>query len=251
MTPEELYQMLKESFQGLIVEHHLEEEPVKISCRALSAEEAIGKTKRKDFPIITGKDIMIQAEYKNGRGQAFTDAPALFEGSLADVCRLDIEHDAHARGVFIASLNAVMHSLDACRATVHCRKDGPELCAMDMKAYLDSQWPDAARIGLVGYQPALLQMLSESGRKVRVLDLNPANIGAVRYGVAVEDGTAAREDLITWADLILCTGSTICNGTITDYLDLKTPAIFFGITAAGACRLMGWNRVCFADRYEA
>ena len=27
--------------------------------------------------------------------------------------------------------------------------------------------------------------------------------------------------------------------------------LFFGITAAGACRLMGWRRVCFADRYEA
>ena len=251
MTAEELYRTLKESFQRLITEHHLEQEPVKISCRALSAEEAIGETKRKDFPIITGKDIMVQAEYKNGRGQAFTDAPALFEGSLADVCRLDIENDAHARGVFIASLNAVMNSLGECRATVHCRKDGPELCAMDMKAYLNENWPTAARIGLVGYQPALLQMLAESERQVRVLDLNPANIGAVRYGVTVEDGASAREDLIAWADLILCTGSTICNGTITNYLDLETPVLFFGITAAGASRLMGWSRVCFADRYEA
>lgn len=251
MTAEELYRTLKESFQRLIAEHHLEREPVKISCRALSTEEAIGETKRKDFPIITGKDIMVQAEYKNGRGQAFTDAPALFEGSLADVCRLDIENDAHARGVFIASLNAVMNSLGECRATVHCRKDGPELCAMDMKAYLNENWPKAVRVGLVGYQPALLQMLAESGRQVRVLDLNPANIGALRYGVTVEDGATAREDLIAWADLILCTGSTICNGTITDYMDLETPVLFFGITAAGASRLMGWNRVCFADRYEA
>ena len=251
MTAEELYQTLKEAFQKLIAAHQLEQEPVKITCRALSAEEAIGETKRKDFPIITGKDIMVQAEYKNGRGQAFTDAPALFEGSLADVCRLDIENDAHARGVFIASLNAVMNSLGACRATVHCRKDGPELCAGDMKSFLDLEHPAAARIGLVGYQPALLQMLAESGRQVRVLDLNPANVGSERYGIMVEDGAAAREDLIAWADLILCTGSTICNGTITGYLDVGTPVFFFGITAAGACELMGWNRVCFADRYKA
>ena len=122
---------------------------------------------------------------------------------------------------------------------------------MDMTAYLDENWPKAVRIGLVGYQPALLQMLSESGRQVRVLDLNPANIGDVRYGVTVENGAVAREDLLTWAELILCTGSTLCNGTITDYLDLEKPVLFFGITAAGACQLMGWNRVCFADRYEA
>ena len=49
MTAEELYRTLKESFQRLINEHHLEQEPVKISCRALSAEEAIGETKRKEI----------------------------------------------------------------------------------------------------------------------------------------------------------------------------------------------------------
>ena len=38
MNAEELYQTLKESFQRLITEHHLEQEAVKISCRALSAE---------------------------------------------------------------------------------------------------------------------------------------------------------------------------------------------------------------------
>ena len=73
----------------------------------------------------------------------------------------------------------------------------------------------------------------------------------IRFSLKMKDGAAVREDLIAWADLILCTGSTICNGTITDYLDLETPVLFFGITAAGASRLMGWNRVCFADRYEA
>ena len=95
MNQKELYQTLKESFKKLIAEYNLEQEPVKISCRALSAEEAIGETKRKDFPIITGKDIMIQTEYKNGRGQAFSDAPTLFEGTLNDICKLDIEGDAH------------------------------------------------------------------------------------------------------------------------------------------------------------
>ena len=251
MNTKELYEKLKESFQKLIDEHHLEQEPVKISCRALSVEEAIGETKRKDFPIITGKDIMIQAEYKKGRGQAFTDAPTLFEGTLKDICQLDIENDSHARGVFISSLNAVMNSLGLCKACVHCRKDGPELCAIDIKEYLNQQCPKAKRIGLVGCQPAILQMLSESEREVRVLDLNPANIGSVRYGVKVEDGANARENLIDWADLILCTGSTLCNGTIVDYLDLNKPVVFYGITASGACQLFGWNRVCFADKYEA
>ncbi|MBQ3403998.1 MAG: hypothetical protein IJG63_01090 [Oscillospiraceae bacterium] len=249
MTKEELFRTLKDKFRQLLEEHNLESETISVSCRSLSAEEAIGDTIRKDFPIITGNDVMIQAEYCGGKGQAFTDAPALFEGSLMDISESDIESDPHCRGIFIASLNAVMSALDLCSCTAHCRREGPELCAGDMRAYLDSKWPDARRIGLIGYQPALLQMLSESGRHVRVLDLNPANIGEIRHGVSVEDGASARDSVVEWADLILCTGSTLCNGTITDYLDLHVPVLFFGITAAGASRLMGWQRVCFADNY--
>ena len=250
MTKEMLFKTLKEKYQELLIAHQLEQETVKIYCRSLSAEEAIGKTKRKDFPIIIGKDVMIQARYRNGRGQAFTDAPAVYEGSLADICALEIENDPHNRGIFIASLNAVMNSLGLCTGTVHCRTDGPEHCAEDMKTFLEREYPEANRIGLVGYQPALLQMLSESSCQVRALDLNSANIGDIRHGVLVEDGKENKEDLIQWADLILCTGSTLCNGTIVDYMNLDTEVVFFGITVAGAAKLLGLKRVCFADRYE-
>lgn len=251
MTRQELYQILQESFERMIIENHLEREKVEISCRALTPEEAIGNTKRRDFPILTGKDVMVQAEYRGGCGQAFTDAPAAFEGTLLDIMRMDIAEDAHARGIFIASLNAVMNALGLCSGTVHCRREGPELCAADMKQYLALQYPDAKRIGLVGYQPALLQMLSESSCEVRVLDLNPENIGTVRYGVTVEDGAAAKEAVIAWADLLLCTGSTLCNGTIVDYLGLDKKVLFFGISAAGCAKLLGLERVCFADQYQA
>ena len=119
-----------------------------------------------------------------------------------------------------------------------------------MHAWLDTEYPNARRVGLVGYQPALLEMLAGSGRQVRVLDLNPENVGATRFGVRVEDGARAREDLIQWADLILCTGSTLCNGTLVDYMELPVPVVFFGITLAGSAELLGLRRVCFADRYE-
>ena len=121
---------------------------------------------------------------------------------------------------------------------------------MDMHAWLDREYPDARRVGLVGYQPALLEMLADSGRQVRVLDLNPENVGATRFGTLVEDGARAKEDLVQWADLILCTGSTLCNGTIVDYMELPVPVVFFGITLAGSAELLGLRRVCFADRHE-
>lgn len=248
MTKQKLFDLLKTNFAQVLRENHLEQEEVSIHCRALSPEEAIGITKQKDFPIIFGKDIMVQAEYRDGKGQAFTDAPADFNGTLADVAEMDITNDPHARGIFIASMNAVMNALGKCVGTVHCRTEGPELCAKEMLSYLRSNYPDVKRIGQVGYQPALLDMLSHSEYEVRVLDLNPANVGEERYGVLVEDGATVKDDVIEWADLILCTGSTLCNGTIVDYLELDTEVLFFGITIAGAVDMLGVKRVCFADR---
>ena len=51
------------------------------------------------------------------------------------------------------------------------------------------------------------------------------------------------------ANLILCTGSTVCNGTIVNYLGLDTEVLFFGTTLAGTAVLMGLKRLCFAENY--
>lgn len=249
MTKKELYEYLRKCFQE-IKETYLNDDTSMILCRALNCEEAIGQPKRKDFPIITGKDVMIQTEFHGYRGQAFTDAPASFSGTIEDVLKLDIVNNPHDRGIFIAALNAVMGFLKLCTCTVHCRTLGPEDCARDMADYLNINYPNASRIGLIGYQPALLEMLSGSSRDVRILDLNPANIGQKRYGILVEDGNTCREQILQWADLILCTGSTICNGTITDYIDVKPEVLFFGITIAGSADFLGLKRMCFSDRYS-
>lgn len=250
MTAEVFYQTLKERFEEVLKNHGLQNEEVTVFCRALSPEEAIGNTKRRDFPIITGKDVMIEANFRGSRGQAFTDAPTAFSGTMEEILNGDLAGDPRARSLFIATLNAVMTHLGLCQGTVHCRTEGPELCAQDMLKFLRENYPSSRRIALIGYQPALLQMLAESEYPVRVLDLNPANVGQTRYGVLVEDGNAAYHDITHGgADLILCTGSTVCNGTIVNYLDLPVEVLFFGTTLAGASVLMGLKRVCFAHLY--
>ena len=250
MTKEELYGTLKERFLEVLKRCRIENDTVRVTCRALTPQEAIGETKRKDFPIITGKDVMIQAEYRHSRGQAFTDSPVSFCGPLSEISQMDLVHDSHERGIFIATLNAVMNSVGLCTGTVHCRKDGPEQCAQDMLAFLRSEYPHVKRIALIGYQPSLLEMLKKSEYDVRVLDLNPVNVGQMRYGVMVEDGSRAYNEVVhSYADLILCTGSTLCNGTIVNYMDLDVDVLFYGITLAGSAELLGLKRVCFADRY--
>lgn len=251
MTKEELFTSLKEKFGQVLRENHIKNEKLSVSCRALTPEEAIGKTKRTDYPILTGKDVMIQAEYQGFRGQAFTDAPSTFEGMLEDVLSMDLEGNAHDRGIFIATLNAVMASLGVCKGTVHCRTEGPELCAQDMLRYLEMNYPKVQRIALVGFQPSLLEMLAKSRYEVRVMDLNPNNIGQVKFGVLIEDGVEKMKEIRDdYAELILCTGSTLCNGSIVDYMGLKQEVLFFGTSASGAAPLLGLKRVCFADRYE-
>ena len=250
MTATEFYQKLKERFRQLLTEHHIENEEVTIFCRALSPEEAIGKTKRQDFPIISGKDIMIEANFRGSRGQAFTDAPTAFSGTLGEILESDIAGDSRARSLFIATVNAVMAHLGLCCGTVHCRTDGPELCAQDVLAFLRRHYVDCKRICLIGYQPAMLEMLSKSEFQVRVLDLNPANVGQIRYGVKVEHGVDDYDSVVHGgANLILCTGSTVCNGTIVNYLGLDTEVLFFGTTLAGTAVLMGLKRLCFAENY--
>ncbi len=250
MTAESFYGTLKERFTEVLQETGLLGEQVSVDCRALRPEEAIGRPKRQDFPILAGKDVMIQAQFRQTRGQAFTDAPASFEGTLDEILAMDIVHDRHSRSLFIAVLNAVMAHLGRCCGTVHCRTEGPELCSGDMKAYLQEHYPADVRIALIGYQPALLEMLHDSGFSVRVLDLNPGNVGQVRCGVLVEDGVRDYDKVVhDFAQLILCTGSTVCNGTIVNYLELEKEVVFFGTSIAGTASLLGLNRVCFAQKY--
>ena len=210
ITADTFYRELKHRFSELLENEGILKERVDINTRSLTPEEAIGITERRDFPIITGKDVMVQAECMGALGQAFTDAPSVYRGTLKDICALDIETDSHDRGLFIAALNAV-----------------------------------------IGYQPSLLERLSGQF-PLRAADLSPVNIGQTRYGVLVEDGGApgVSQSICSWADLVLCTGSTVCNGSIVDFLYLKDKILFYGTTLAGAAALLGLPRLCFADRYQ-
>ena len=246
MTQELFYQTLKNSFFDVVREAGLSDEELCVSTKALTAKEAIGETKRKDFPILTGKDVMVQAACRGSLGQAFTDAPAVWSGTFRELETLDLLGDPHARGIFIAAINAVMAHLGRADGTVHCKNEGPERCAAMVEEYIRTTY-GSPRIALVGYQPAMLERLS-AAFKVRVLDLNPDNVGQVKSGVTVEHGERDFESaVLEWADLVLVTGSTVCNGTIVNFLDIKKEVLFYGTSLAGAAPLMGLKRLCFAD----
>jgi hypothetical protein len=232
------YDVLKKEMARMAV--HMGEEKIHIvSARPLSPEEAIGKPDRADYPILKGKEVMMEAVFRDARGQAFTDMPGSFEGTLQDILGLGLQ-DNFERAMFIAGFNAVMRHFCRASNTVHCRDGEPKACAKELPAFVEKHF-GKPKIAFVGYQPAMIEALSVFFT-IRVVDLDRDNIGANRFGIVVE-GPDKTDEVLTWSNIILATGSTYVNGTMVDFLD-KKPVVFYGISAAGPTAFHGYMRYC-------
>ncbi|MBI4773532.1 MAG: hypothetical protein HY788_05005 [Deltaproteobacteria bacterium] len=235
----DLYDVLKERALALWKAARILEEPVTVRAVALSTEEAIGNPEADDFPLQKGKERLMQADFGRGSGQAFTDRFGDFEGTLKEVLEMPLENN-YRRAVFIATLNAALRHMGQVRGTVHCRDQEPKQCAAELAAQIKNRF-GRVNIGQVGFQPRMVESLA-SEYPMRLLDLDPDNVGGRRFQVLVE-GPEAADDVIAWADLLLVTGSTLVNRTIERFLG-KKPVLFYGTTVAGAAHLMGWDRFC-------
>lgn len=210
----------------------------------LSPKDAIGETGRDDFPILRKKEVLMQAVYKGSSGQAFTAIAGNFQGSLGEVMDLPLK-STFERAVFVSTMNAVLRSLGLAEKTVHCRNEGPKECSLCMMRWIKEQ--GAARVGLVGMQPAILEALVNALGPERVMVSDLADAGAVRCGVKVQDGMEPSE-IFERCQLILITGSTIVNGTIDGLMEEASRnerrAVFYGTTIAGTAYLLNLERWC-------
>ena len=236
---DDFYEQLKERVFALWREEGLLSEKIEIRARALSTKEAIGNPEHQDFPIQKGKEKLMQAGFMDAGGQAFTDMYGDYEGTLEQVLQLAMDNN-HQRAVFVASLNAVLRYLGRIEGSIHCRDEEPVKCGKALVPYLKDRY-SGARITQVGFQPRMVENLA-AAHPLRVLDMDPDNIGTQKFGVTIESAENTK-DAIQWADLLLVTGTTLANGSITPLLDNK-PIIFYGTTVAGAAHLMGWERFC-------
>ena len=75
-----------------------------VSVKTLGPEEAIGNPKRRDFPIVEGKERVIGVEIMGCKAQAFTDSPKEFSGTIGDVLALSLDTNSE-RAIFIGTLN--------------------------------------------------------------------------------------------------------------------------------------------------
>ena len=235
------YEDVKERFFNLIKEKDLMSSRVEVvSARSLTPQEVIGRPERDDFPLLKGKEVMIQADFKGSLGQAFTDMPGNYNGTLKEIFNMSLDNN-FKRAIFISTLNAVLRYLNYISKTVHCKDKEPGECAAHLVDYIKERFGNP-RIAFMGMQPAMVEALS-THFKIRVADLDPDNIGRKKCGVIIEDVSLTKE-ILSWADIVLATGTTVVNNTLTSLL-IEKPIIFYGVTIAGIAYLMGYEQYCF------
>jgi hypothetical protein len=221
----------------------LESEKVQVVAKPLTAEEAIGRPEERDYPLLKGKERLMQARLKETPGQAFTDMFGRYEGSISDILRGELRTNFH-RAVFISTLNAAMNHVGLIHKAVHCKDEEPRRCSLELLSHISEKF-GKPKLFLAGFQPRMVEVLSKAF-PLRVTDLDPDNIGKEKFGISIEGPDKTRANLI-WCDVVVVTGTTIVNNTISEFL-IRKPTIFYGVTISGAAEILGLTHFCACSK---
>jgi len=243
------YQILRNKFLHLAQKERLLDKKITIKTRILRTDEAIGNPERQDFPLLGGKEVLMEATFMDKKGQAYTDAPSNFSGYLHEIIHLQLQ-DSRSRALFIATLNAVLRYLNPDLTTIHCKNNEPEECAWKIADFVKKFHPTC--VGLIGLQPAILEALVKAlgPNSVLCIDRNEKNRDKIKYGIPIEWGNnIGMKKIFKKSNIILATGSTIVNGSLVDILEnahkFNRQVYFYGTTIAGAAKIMELDRLCF------
>ena len=243
---------VKSKFEEIVKEKNLLHNNVSVLVKTLTPEEAIGQPGRRDFPIMEGKERVIEAEFSGAKAHVFTDSPGEFIGNIEGIMKLNLDNNK-ARAIFIATLNAVLKKIGLIKNTIHCKDEEPEKCAKEIAEYVLTKW-GKIRIGLIGLNPAIAESLvSVFGKKnIKITDRNKKNIGLNKFGVDIWDGNKDTERLIRESGAVILTGTTMVNGSFDGIFSCikqyKKNYLIYGVTAAGICCLFELDRSCFYGR---
>lgn len=238
-----MFEILRKEFARIARENGLESEEVQVVARPLTPEEAIGHPEDLDYPLLKGKERLIQANLKGTLGHAFTDMYGRYEGTISEIISSELRTNFN-RAVFISTLNAAMNHVRLIDKSVHCKDQEPKRCSLELVDYIKEKFGQP-KIAVVGLQPRMVEVLSKAFR-LRVTDLDPDNIGREKFGIPI-GGPDKTRDNVLWCDVALVTGTTIVNDTIGEFL-IQKPTIFYGVTISGAAKILGLNHFCACGR---
>ncbi len=235
----DFFETMRSQLLEMIDRNEWRDAPVSVQVKTLTPEEAIGNPEHDDYPLVKGRERMMEAEFDGAKGQAFTDRFGNFDGSMKEVAELPLEN-SFQRAVFIATLNAVMRRLGLCERTVHCRDGEPPKCAAELVDYMATRF-GSPKIAMVGLQPRMLEHLA-ARFEIRVTDLDDENVGAEKFCVRIGGPEQTKANL-DWCDVALLTGSALCNNTLEEMIGGK-PTVVFGVTVAGPAEALKLDRFC-------
>jgi len=242
-----MYVQLKDKFLELINAAHLADE--RVECSVLGPDFV--ELPSNEYALMKGKEVIVDCRIKGFHGQAFTDTPKSFNGRMADVVEFALG-DSGEKAIFFATLNAVMRKLGLIERTVHCKGVDAEKCGYLLAEEILTKY-GKVKLAHIGYQPGHVKATSAMFDTVYVTDLNPENIGKVKFGLKILDGSM-NEDIIKKVDVACITGSAIVNGTLFKLLELcekyGVKYILYGVTIKGAAKIFGYDVFCPLSRDE-
>lgn len=214
-----------------------------VECEVLGADRI--RLPSQEYALMKGKEVIVSCKLRSWFGQAFTDEPKPFKGKLSDVAELPLTSSGN-RAIFFAVLNMLMQASGEIEGVVHCRGEDADRCGEMLAKHIKDRFGDV-KVLHIGFQPSHVKALTSTFKNVFVTDLNPDNVGNIKFGLKILDGSI-NEDLIDDVDVVYITGSTIVNGTLFPLLEkckkLNKQHILYGITAKGAAKLLGCEVFC-------
>ena len=234
------YDLLRTYLKRIVLENDLGEDPIIVTAKPLTSDEAIGNPEHDDYPLLVGRERMMEAVIRGEPGQAFTDMYGRWEGKLKNVIDMDLANNFR-RAIFVASLNAAMRYTGEVTDTRHCKDEGPVRCANQIGDFVKNENLEPPFV-LIGFQPRFAETLSSIG-DLRIVDMDVKHIGQQRFGITVHPPDET-DKALDGSQTVFVTGTTLVNNTIHPFLDFSIPTVFYGVTIAAAAKILGLKRYC-------
>lgn len=187
--------------------------------------------------LINRPEYRVTAYFHDHKGEAYTECPRDFTGTLEQLLSLPM-NDQGIDARFVAAVNAVLCFLTGSPGSFPDDPNAHKIYAERICSYVKEHY-GTSRIVLIGYDGYLVKQFMDEGLDFWTLDRDPNHITKNRFHhIVVNSGYYNRESSFAWGRIFLVTGSTLCNGTIIQYLNSGKELLFYGITCAGAASLL-------------
>lgn len=253
-----MYRKIAEEFKRIVKRHGLQDEEVncRIIAKGFSGGRLRPQKKSKDFveqhfrmpsseyALVRGKEVIVRCKFKGSYGDAFTDEPKIFSGKMKNVHKL-IFGDNGDRAIYFATLNAALSHLGLVKGTVHCTGNDPKRCGKRLARYILENF-GKVRVAHIGYQPGHVEACSKLFESY-VTDLNPENIGKIKFGREILNGSE-NEKVLKKVDVACITGSTLTNGSLPGLIRLceiyGVEPLIYGVTGTGPAKILKLRHFC-------